>query len=80
MLARLRGDGDFDGWVRGGESSEVGAKVFTAVVSLVIADEVQFAWHELHAPAAARPIAVMEIEALALKDECANAILREVSI
>lgn len=80
MLARFRRDGDFDGWVRGGKSREVAAEEFTTVVSLVMVNEANLASHELHAPTAARPVAVMEVEALALKDECADAILREVSI
>lgn len=80
MLAWFWRDGDFDGRVRGGESSEVGAEEFTTVVSLVMVDEANLASHELHAPTAARPVAVMEVKALALKDECADAILRAVSI
>lgn len=80
VAARTRRDGDFDAGVLAGEGGEGGGEE-GAVVSSCQSEEwrdgrlEEGALHLLHAFAAAGPVAVVEVEALALEDECADAIL-----
>lgn len=78
VLAGSGRDGDFDAGVLFGEGSESGFEEGAAGV-LVEEGRDERMEEVLHAATAAGPVAVVEVEALALEDECADTVLYAVS-
>ena len=76
MFAGSRRDGDFDARVLLGEARELGTEERAGVaVSVAVVESEGEIENVLHASTTARPVAVVEVEALALEDEGAYAIL-----
>lgn len=76
MLAAARRDGDFDLWVGFGEGGKCGFYEGAERFSAIRLNGLLLLYDILHASGGAGPVAVVDVEAPALQDKGAHAVLR----